>query len=356
MKKLLNNLLREEKGQSLILVTFALVFLLGFAAIVIDLASVNVTKTKLQTAADAAALAGAAELPNMANAKTKAEDYAQSNGVSKSDVTVTTPYGGNADKIEVVIAEKVEYTFAKVLGFTSGDVVARAVAEKSGFGGGPFGYAVFSGDPNHELVLGQGFESDGSVHSNGSLTLNNKTEIQGAIEYVKNIKIAGYKGKAPTKVDIIDMPDFSAEIKEQASLVGTYIDGNWTVAAGADQSTWKYPIYVNGSMTVNGSGFTGQGVILVKNNVEFNGSGATLSSPNVAIYSELGNITFNGAINKIIGLVYAPKGTITFNGANVNITGRVIGYRVTFNGSGNVVIVPTGGEELFESMKLRLVE
>jgi len=55
----LRSVLRDEKGAAIIMVAFALVMIFGFAALAIDLSLVQLAKTQLQNAADAAALAGA---------------------------------------------------------------------------------------------------------------------------------------------------------------------------------------------------------------------------------------------------------------------------------------------------------
>jgi hypothetical protein len=54
--------LRTERGAVLIFAAVALVVLLGFSALVIDLGFLTLTRTQLQNAADAAALGGAVEL------------------------------------------------------------------------------------------------------------------------------------------------------------------------------------------------------------------------------------------------------------------------------------------------------
>src|SRR5919202_586507 len=71
---------RAERGQVLVLVAAMLVLLLGVAAIAIDVGYAYYGKRALQVSADAAALAGAAELPNQANAKSVALQFSASSG------------------------------------------------------------------------------------------------------------------------------------------------------------------------------------------------------------------------------------------------------------------------------------
>lgn len=145
MKKLVK-IVKNEDGQALLLMALLIVVLMGFAALVIDLGHVYITKTKLQNAADAAALAGAQDLPNASTAKITAINYAEKNEVPASKTTTTTPYNGDSTKIEVVCTENVSYTFARVLGFTDKDVSARAVAQTNKWAGDALPFINLDGD------------------------------------------------------------------------------------------------------------------------------------------------------------------------------------------------------------------
>jgi hypothetical protein len=70
---------RRERGQILPIVVLALLGLLGVSAFAIDVGFAYYAKRQLQSATDAAALAGAQDLPNIATAVTVAKDYATSN-------------------------------------------------------------------------------------------------------------------------------------------------------------------------------------------------------------------------------------------------------------------------------------
>ena len=129
MKKLFNRV-KKENGQVVLMTAMLLVVLMGFTAFAIDLGMVEIEKAKLQNAADAAALAGANELPNAFYAVTAAKDYAQKNGVEQVNTTATAPYESDLTLIEVVCTGNVKYVFAPILGFTDIDVSARAVAHK----------------------------------------------------------------------------------------------------------------------------------------------------------------------------------------------------------------------------------
>ena len=70
---------RGERGQILPIVVLALVALLGVAAFAIDVGFAYYAKRQLQSATDAAALAGAQDLPNVATAIATATSYAAAN-------------------------------------------------------------------------------------------------------------------------------------------------------------------------------------------------------------------------------------------------------------------------------------
>jgi len=83
---------KANKGQILVLVALSLVVFIGFAALAIDVAYFYHTRHQLQGAADAAALAGAAELdankpPNdQGDARSEAETFAAKNKAAGLDV------------------------------------------------------------------------------------------------------------------------------------------------------------------------------------------------------------------------------------------------------------------------------
>ena len=81
-----------ESGQVFVFVAFILIALVGMAALVIDVGSWFHAQRKLQTAADAAALAGAQHLPTQqSTALAVALDYAQRNDAGIPAPTVTFP-------------------------------------------------------------------------------------------------------------------------------------------------------------------------------------------------------------------------------------------------------------------------
>lgn len=127
MKKLFS-LLKEERGSAIVIVLMSLVILLGSSALVMDYGMMAVTRRNLVNAADAAALAGAQELiqnpGDREAARNAALEYALNNGVDPSQVEVEV----EDYQVRVQVSKPVPFTFARVLGFSSGTVSAEATA------------------------------------------------------------------------------------------------------------------------------------------------------------------------------------------------------------------------------------
>jgi uncharacterized membrane protein len=89
---------RDESGQVFVFLAVILVGIVGMAALVVDVGSWYQAQRKLQTAADAAALAGAQHLPTeLSTARTVALDFAQKNYAGIPAPTVTFPDAGTID-------------------------------------------------------------------------------------------------------------------------------------------------------------------------------------------------------------------------------------------------------------------
>jgi Flp pilus assembly protein TadG len=122
--------LKNERGQAIVLTTIAMVMCCGMAALVLDVGNWFRDKRRLQGTADAAALAGAQQLPtNASGAQSMAMSYANQNGgdVAAADIIVTSAYQTN-DTIEVNARRTDPGIFSRVLGITGADLTAHAKA------------------------------------------------------------------------------------------------------------------------------------------------------------------------------------------------------------------------------------
>jgi hypothetical protein len=179
--------MRSERGGVLVMVVLMFPVMLGFAALVIDVGHAYQLRRHLQASADAAALAGAQELPNVSNAQAVANAYDATSGRNlRSNLpTVTTLVtfpAPSGSKIKVTESAKSRGFFGGVLsvfgfaGLDGFDVSASAVAGKSSVTAGT-PLAVFV----HELCGNKGFISgglnmrvEGGIHSNGHFEVKNQ--------------------------------------------------------------------------------------------------------------------------------------------------------------------------------------
>jgi Flp pilus assembly protein TadG len=124
----------QERGQILMLVAVLLTGILGLLGLVIDAGHYYAERRQVQNAADQAAQAGALEVlygGSASAATTAANQNAAANGFNNdgttNTVTVTTPYNGDLNKVEVVIDDQPKTFFIHVL-VGGGHVRARGVA------------------------------------------------------------------------------------------------------------------------------------------------------------------------------------------------------------------------------------
>jgi Flp pilus assembly protein TadG len=128
------HLKHDQRGQAFVITVLMIATLLGLTALVLDVGSWFRAHRQLQATADAAALAGAQELPdNPGNASSLANDYAAKNtsGLQGVTVTLSQTYVPN-DTIKVHVSKPAEGFFSKVFGIDSVAEGASATARTAG--------------------------------------------------------------------------------------------------------------------------------------------------------------------------------------------------------------------------------
>ncbi|HEV2306844.1 MAG TPA: pilus assembly protein TadG-related protein, partial [Candidatus Acidoferrales bacterium] len=141
----------KQAGQALVLTAVALVVLMGFAGLAIDMGVLRYEKRLQQTAADAAAIAGANNLA-YGGVTVGAQNAAASNGFTDngggqvSNCSTSTnppaavgtvcvqinnppasgPHAGDGNYVEALVADVHPTYFMKVLGINSEAITARA--------------------------------------------------------------------------------------------------------------------------------------------------------------------------------------------------------------------------------------
>lgn len=367
---------RNEEGQILVFVAIAMVAIMGFSALAIDVGMVSIQKSNLQNAADAAALAGAQDIGTENDPEDTAIAYADKNGGSGIS-TAVNPTNTDPTKIEVVCTKTVKYSFARMLKLTETNVSARAVAQKKSgiLSNSTFGYAVFAG--NSQLKWNGGnFVIGGDIYGDKGVKLTgNGSVIDGDVAYnTGSVNIGGtYSGISTQKKET--MPDFSQLVKEQAIANGNHFanqeafkakyyghpeipavpatdavyDKKGKLIKPANPGSPAIPAsegeVINGSIWVDGDldidkPVYGKGIIYADGKYSYSYSDAETSSMASICFYSAGSITFNGGSGKISGILYAPNGEITINGTpkENKIWGRMIANDVTVNGNGYTVV------------------
>ncbi len=145
-------LLREQRGQALPIMTFMMITLLGMGALSIDFGRAFVSYRQLQSSTDAAALAGAQQLPNTTNATSVATNFSAGSGDDNAynwmkSVSVTAsaycsstaqgwglPCVGSTgvNVLKVTESYSVPTYFARLFGINSIPIAATASAAMNG--------------------------------------------------------------------------------------------------------------------------------------------------------------------------------------------------------------------------------
>ncbi|MGC2282256.1 MAG: pilus assembly protein TadG-related protein, partial [Candidatus Acidiferrales bacterium] len=177
---------KSESGQALVFTALALVVLLGFAGLAIDMGTLRYQKRLQQSAADAAAIAGASNLASSSGGVSAGAVAASAtNGFSAGSAgsgcpppaPATTvgsvavavnnppcsgPHNGDGKYVEVYVSEVQPTYFMSIFGVNSETITARAVA--TNLSGGNGGGCLYTLGPPSSSIEG--------VNINGNATLN----------------------------------------------------------------------------------------------------------------------------------------------------------------------------------------
>jgi Putative Flp pilus-assembly TadE/G-like len=176
---------RGERGATLVIFVLFLPVLLAFAAFVLDLGHAFQLRRHLQSAADAAALAAAQELPSTTNATAVADDYSASPARRNenpnlpevtTDISFPNPVGA---KVKVTQTATSRIFFAGLFGYDGWEISASAVASKtSTVAGTPLAVYVHelcgASSGNKGLIAaGNNMRIEGGIHVNGQFKVGN---------------------------------------------------------------------------------------------------------------------------------------------------------------------------------------
>jgi len=261
----------REQGAAIVLVAFALVFLGGLAAIVVDVGYARQVRRQAQNAADAGALAAVVDYngtPATENAaRARAVEYVEDNGFSSGNATVAISFLTNAAGdpcVRATISNRlVPTSFGRIIGVNSLNVGASSTACQ------PPGNVTLPGlfaggtctGPGKAMVLsGNDNKIEGGVHSNADAKENgnNNTRVSGNATYVTNpLDISGsgaHWWTGATQISAVPWPiafniaDFAPGGSRAVAAAGNYFSftgdqvRNGAVNAGIYYTTGKWEL------------------------------------------------------------------------------------------------------------------
>jgi hypothetical protein len=351
---------KKQSGQVLFGTAAALVVLAGFAGLAIDMGTLRYQKRLQQTAADAAAIAGASNLafdgtsfrPGALTAATANGFVDNTNGGACGDATITAldsvtvtvcngpqpvaingstvaagPHAGDTNYVEVVLAKVQPTYFMKIFGIDSRTIVARAVATNTGGGSAGSASCVYTlGTPANQLNFNKaGVGSTGTnyiyapscaIVDNGNFVANGNVSVKAA-----SIGVGGG----------INLPNNSTPDCTQNQPAGVCPTPVAGMPYSGDPFANKYP-----TPTAGGAGtVTTVGGVTTYSPGTYNG--ITINSP--------GNTVFTPGVYVITGAFRINAGANVCAGGVANFS--VTPFTCTHNaGSDGATFYLTGGASL----------
>jgi|SRR5580704_334014 hypothetical protein len=360
---------KSESGQALVFAALALVALTGIAGLGIDMGVLRYERRLQQSAADAAAIAGASNL-SYGGVAAGSQAAAASNGFTGATLvtndtcpaTVTAltvvvnnppqsgPHLNNSKYVEVCVANLQPTYFMRIFGINNETVSARAVA--TNLSGGTNGGCIYtlgtsgsdiSMNGNDKIQAPQcGIIDDGGLSLNGNDTIN-AGSIGVAGSYSANgnpsVSPAPVTGipvaadplaylTAPTGGACIADPRFNGNGNKVLNpgnyCHGITINGNVNVTFNSGTYILGGNFTPNGNGTLSGTGVTfyiTSGTVTLNGNNTFDFSAPTSGSLEGILFwqaaGDTNGLTFNGNnSSKLEGALYAPGASITMNGNN----------------------------------------
>jgi hypothetical protein len=349
-----------SSGQVMVLICVSLLALMGMIAIVADFGFMQHQRNMMQTAADSAAMAAAAEL-NYGDMTAGGKADAATNGYTdgQSSVTVainnppsTGPNSSNSGYVEAIVSKPEPTYFLRALGVNSITVSSRAVAYE---GNGPnciyvidpsaSGAMSTNGNVNIQSTCGLLVDSSSSsgMTVNGNVTINAP-----AIGVVGNYTSNGNVSITPTpKIGVIPASDPLAYL--QAPTVGSCAHTSFSLNGNIGSSGSPYQLTAGtycGGISVNGNSwlhFNAGTYILAGGGMNINGN-ATMTGSGVTFYNTTGRggyqgITLNGksqanfsapTSGTLAGILFFQDRSIPSSGAGSTINGNA---NSTFDGA-----------------------
>ncbi len=355
----------RESGYGLVFAAIGLIVLLGAAGLSVDMGYLRYQRRLLQSAADSAALAGAAQLGaggGTAQAQNAALDDSSLNGFKDGgDIHVTpTPItlNGNTNTMQVTVANTYDTFFMRIFGGSLTKITVSTSATAQYLGGRGCIYALTGGNgitvtgnvnvPNCNVISNQNITVNGgasltaaAVGANG--TASNRritpaaiTPTQQSSDPLSYLPTQGIGGKCDNTANYTNLDNKNGTVTLSP---GKYCGISFAPRAGKNPGFTQDVKFKSGTyvITNNGLSFKGSGTVTGTGVTFYVGGGSVsftpsqqiqLRAPTNAPYSGIlffqptGNnntATVNGANGSFLqGALYFPNAILNVNGAANN--------------------------------------
>ncbi len=360
-----------RRGMSSLYTVVMLVALCGFVSLGVDMGHVQLAKTELRTAADAAARGAHGLATSMTQARADAVAVASANHCDGASVvldsildvefgdwspaTKTFTIDNSTPTAVRVTARRIAsrgtaipLTFARVVGRGNLDVQAVAIATLQASAGG---YGIVG--INSVTMSGNGSTDSynasagpyyaGSAHSKGSVASNGNISLSG------NADVNGDARPGPGKsvsrggnasVSGSTSPLSSAMTFANATLPGSYISKGALSLSGNNSTTLTSGTYYYTSFSVSGNAtvnISGQVTIYVSGPLSLSGNSSVFQNlpSNFEIYVIGANSVSVSGNGNLYASIYAPQSDISFSG-NGDFFGSLVGKTLSLSGNGDI--------------------
>lgn len=372
---------RSRKGAIIALTAMLMVAMLLMLAFAVDVGYMLNTRTELQSAADASALAGAyAMLDGASAARTAASTFATANKaagravqvVLNEDVELGTwdsatasftksPANLEEDATAVRVFCRVSSSrgnaanlfFARIIGQNQVDLSARAVAQLQRLRCGRIvginsvemqGSAeTDSYDSRKGSYASQAKGAKGDVCSNGSIELKGSVDVNGSAITGPGGSVNGsshVSGEIKTNEKTVKFPTVdssSAQSQNNNSAASGNIGNGINLNGHSTLTLQPGTYYINGNVNINGGAsiaISGPTSIYITGTLDMGGGGfanSTLAPSNLRIYL-LGSSAKLRGNSSLYAIVYGPNCDIELSGTP-DIYGAVIGKTLDVQGN-----------------------
>ncbi len=379
---------RRRRGFVLTTLAVTISLIMACVGLTIDAGYLELVKTRMQIAADAAAIGGAQEIRanGQANVVSAAKSDAASNGftdgaagvkvvINNPPATGYSTTDGNA--VEAIVSQTVSPIFMGLIGIGSTKVIARSVAHRGTSGGGcmytidPSASGAFTISGGVQLAVNCGIVVDSN--SPTAMSVSGGTSVTApSISEVGGYSISGGSSMSPLPGHTSSQLDPLAYV--QAPATGSCGYTNYQVSGGASK-TLSPGVYCNGislsggaTVTLNpgvyvlmggglsvsgGAVLTGAGVTFYNTGNSTYGysgisiSGGTTENLSAPTTGSLAGILFfqdrtvvggasssfsGGAMSTLVGALYFPTTDISYSGGVTAAYTIIVSRRISFSG------------------------